>query len=230
MSVNVITIDGPSGVGKGSCSAIIANEIGYHYLDSGSLYRLLALASQRRKLEVTDQKALAKLALQFEISFESLCGSGVKALLDGEDVTKQLRSECIGMRASQLAVHSDVRDALLRRQRSFAAPPGLIADGRDMGTTVFPEANLKFFLTAGFEQRVDRRFKELLERDENVSLRAVRALIEERDRRDKKRKASPLVPAEDAIEIDTSAMSIDEVVNKIVDIAARNGLIKGEFL
>ena len=230
MSVNVITIDGPSGVGKGSCSAIIANEIGYHYLDSGSLYRLLALASQRRKLEVTDQKALAKLALQFEISFESLCGSGVKALLDGEDVTKQLRSECIGMRASQLAVHSDVRDALLRRQRSFAAPPGLIADGRDMGTTVFPEANLKFFLTAGFEQRVDRRFKELLERDENVSLRAVRALIEERDRRDKKRKASPLVPAEDAIEIDTSAMSIDEVVHKIVDIAARNGLIKGEFL
>mgnify|MGYP001327392483 CR=1 FL=1 len=223
-SVNVITIDGPSGVGKGTAGGIIAKKLKYNYLDSGALYRLLALAARRHNVFLKNETALVALAGHFDIAFEENACGDIKTFLEGEDVSSAMRSESVAEFASQLAIYPSVRSSLLDRQRLFAVDPGLIADGRDMGTVVFPDAALKFFLNASFDTRVTRRHKQLIERGENVSLRAVQSQLDERDRRDKSRLASPLIPAEDAVEIDTSGMTADEVVNTLLEIVSLKGL------
>ena len=226
-SVNVITIDGPSGVGKGTAGGIIARKLKYNYLDSGALYRLLALAARRHKVSLTNESALVALAGHFDIAFKKNDRGNIETFLEGEDVSRAMRSETVAEFASQLAIYSSVRNSLLDRQRLFAVAPGLIADGRDMGTVVFPDAQLKFFLMASLDARIARRHKQLIERGENVSLRAVQVQLEERDRRDKSRLISPLMPAEDAVEIDTSGMTANEVVNTLLEIVSIKGLFAG---
>lgn len=221
----VITIDGPSGAGKGTISRIVAKKLDFHYLDSGALYRLLGLASQRHNVKLTSVSGLATLAEHMDVSFQTAKGGDFTIHLEGEDVTRQLRTEETGALASQVARFSEVRAALLIRQRSFARAPGLVADGRDMGTVVFPNAAIKLFLTASVEERALRRYKELLEKGGSVSLPALEEQVRSRDERDINRDASPLRPAEDAIEIDTSAMSIQEVTDAVLNLLAVKGFV-----
>ncbi|HTF96928.1 MAG TPA: (d)CMP kinase [Cellvibrio sp.] len=211
----VITVDGPSGSGKGTLSHMLANHLGYNLLDSGALYRLVALASMKREIQLADESAVTAVALQLNVEFR-LSGS---TMLDGVEVTNAIRQEIVSMGASQIAAHPSVRAALLERQRAFAAHPGLVADGRDMGTIVFPNAQTKFFLTASAEARADRRFKQLQKRGEIVDKDALIADILERDERDSKRAISPLVPAEDATIIDSTNMSIQEVFETMLSLA-----------
>ncbi|MGB0458659.1 MAG: (d)CMP kinase, partial [Porticoccaceae bacterium] len=170
--VKIITVDGPSGSGKGTVSRILAKQLGYHYLDSGALYRLLALVSVRHGIDIGPNSDVTHLAENMDISFEALPNGHNRVLLEGEDVTQELRLEETGALASKVAAIPSVRAALLTRQLQFAKAPGLVADGRDMGTKVFPDAQLKIFLTASIEERANRRYKQLLEQGENVSLRA----------------------------------------------------------
>ena len=225
MTVRILTVDGPSGAGKGTVSMALAEKLGFKYLDSGALYRLLALAAERHTVAISNHKALVILASHLDICFEYTEGRGTKILLEGEDVGGQLRSESIAKLASQLAIYTDVRIALIERQRLFAVAPGLVADGRDMGTVVFPKANLKIYLTASAEERAARRYKQLLEKGDNVSLRAVHVQVNERDQRDMSRQVAPLYPAEDAILIDTSDLSADAVVHRLLEIAVVHGLL-----
>lgn len=211
----VITVDGPSGSGKGTLSHMLANHLGYNLLDSGALYRLVALASMKREIQLADESAVTAIALQLNVEFR-LSGS---TMLDGVEVTTAIRQEIVSMGASQIAAHPNVRAALLERQRAFATHPGLVADGRDMGTIVFPNAQTKFFLTASAEARADRRFKQLQKRGEIVDKDALIADILERDERDSKRAISPLVPAEDATIIDSTNMSIQEVFETMLSLA-----------
>ena len=211
----VITIDGPSGAGKGTISRLIASRSSFNYLDSGALYRALSIFSLRKNVEQGDAKSLAVLAEQMDIRFEMNC-DGFKICLDGTDVTDEMRLECTGVRASKIASNPRVRDSLLKRQRKFAFGKGLVADGRDMGTIVFPNADLKIYLTATIEERAKRRFKELIDKGENVSLRAIAAQVRERDARDIGREVSPLVAAHDAVTIDTSKMSVTSVFDFII--------------
>jgi cytidylate kinase len=221
-----VTVDGPSGAGKGTLSAALASKLGYSYLDSGALYRLLALASERHKVALDNQYALVVLAAHLDICFEYNAAEGrTQILLEGEDVSRQLRTESVAIMASELAVHVGVRAALVERQRLFALAPGLVADGRDMGTVVFPEARLKIYLTASAEERAARRYKQLLEKGDNVSLRAVRLQVDERDQRDTERQVAPLRPADDAIQIDTSEMSADAVLLQLLEITVVKGLL-----
>jgi len=213
----IITIDGPSGSGKGSVSRLLANTLGFSYLDSGALYRLLSIAASRHQVVSNNQKGLKSLAEHMDIRFETDDEGGLIALLEGEDVTLEMRTENTGELASKIAGHSDVRSALLKRQRLFATGEGLVADGRDMGTVIFPAADLKIYLTASIDERARRRYKELLEKGEDVSLRALAEQVRARDERDMSRDVSPLVPAEDAIELDTSNLSIEEVLETILD-------------
>ena len=222
-SVNIITIDGPSGVGKGTAGVVIAKKLKYDYLDSGALYRLVALGAQRHNVELENEAGLVALAGHFDIAFLDGENGEIKTFFEGEDVSGPLRSESIAQFASQVATYPSVRRALLDRQRLFAVKPGLIADGRDMGTVVFPDAALKFFLNASFDARASRRHKQLIERGENVSLRAVQDRLKARDSRDENRLVSPLFPAEDAVEIDTSNMTADEVVNTLLEIVSLKG-------
>ena len=224
-SVDVIAIDGPSGAGKGTISRIVAKKLGFHYLDSGALYRLLGIASQRHNLKLDSVSALAALAEHMDISFETTRHGNFTIHLEGEDVTRQLRTEETGALASQVAKFPEVRSALLKRQRAFARNPGLVADGRDMGTVVFPNAPIKLFLTASAEERAARRYKELLEKGESVSLPALVEQVRSRDERDMSRDASPLRSASDAIEIDTSEMSIQEVTERVLNLLAIKGFI-----
>ena len=217
--VKIITVDGPSGSGKGTVSRILAKQLGYHYLDSGALYRLLGMVAVRHGLHIEPSSTLTQLAENMDVCFEALPNGHNRVLLEGEDVTQELRTEETGALASKVAAIESVRAALLTRQHQFAKAPGLVADGRDMGTKVFPNAQLKIFLTASIEERASRRYKQLLEQGENVSLRALEEQVRLRDERDMNRKASPLAIAENAVEVDTSDLSIQEAVDKLQNLA-----------
>lgn len=221
-SIPVITVDGPSGTGKGTVCSFLADWLGWHFLDSGALYRLLALAAQKRDLLTTDISGLAQLAENLDIEFE-VQGAGklVKVVLDGEDATDTIRTEECGHAASVVAAIPEVRRALLTRQHGFHQAPGLVADGRDMGTVVFPAADLKIFLTASAEERANRRHKQLKEKGISANLRHLSADISARDERDSQRAVSPLKPAEDAVVIDTSEMDIDTVVGSIRELVKK---------
>lgn len=216
MSVlNLITIDGPSGSGKGTVCHILAKKLQWHLLDSGALYRILAYAALQNKVSLNDAKALSDLALSLDVSFVSN-GNGVDTLLSGENVGDKLRTEVVGQAASEVASIQDVRSALLARQKAFLQEPGLIADGRDMGTVVFPDAAVKIFLDASAEERAERRFNQLHDKGFNVNIAQILSEIKERDFRDRNRAVAPLRPADDAIVIDSTSLSIDEVVSKVL--------------
>ncbi|MEO1201820.1 MAG: (d)CMP kinase [Pseudomonadota bacterium] len=222
MSVPVLTIDGPSGSGKGTVARRVAEELGYHLLDSGALYRLTALAASERGVDLADEAAVAGLAADLDVRFGSDAGGEEQVFLDGDDVTLAIRTEEAGAGASTVAAQPAVREALLGLQRSFRALPGLVADGRDMGTQVFPDAGLKVFLTASAEERANRRYKQLKDKGIDVSLAALSRAIEDRDRRDTQRKAAPLRPAEDARILDSSELSIEAVVSTVLEWAREN--------
>jgi cytidylate kinase len=210
--VPVITVDGPSGSGKGTISQLLAARLGWNFLDSGALYRALGLAAQARGIGLDAETALAALAGQLELRFE-----GERILLDGRDVGDELRTETCGNAASKVAALPAVRAALLDWQRDQARAPGLVADGRDMGSVVFPHAPLKLFLTASAEERAQRRYKQLKGKGFDVSLSSLVEEIEERDRRDRSRRVAPLRPAADAIELDSTGLSIQEVFDRVLD-------------
>lgn len=218
--VPVITVDGPSGSGKGTICQLLAKALGFQLLDSGALYRLTAVACVSKGIALEDAQAAAEVARHLNVTFEP-SDKGVIAILDGKDVTSDIRKEVAGMGASVVAAHIPVREALLERQRAFELPPGLVADGRDMGTVVFPNAVVKVFLTASAEERAERRYKQLLERGESANLRALLDDIRARDIRDTQRSASPLKAADDALEIDSTVMSIDQVLNAVLDLAKK---------
>jgi CMP/dCMP kinase len=211
----VVTIDGPSGSGKGTVSRLLALRSSWHLLDSGALYRLVALAGSLSGVGSSDVIAHAQIARSMRVEFTSDVAGAERVLLDGHEVTGALRTEVAGAGASRVAAWTPVRDALLERQRAFAEPPGLIADGRDMGTVVFPNAVLKIFLTATAEERALRRYKQLKDKDSSVSLAALSLDIAERDRKDMTRSVAPLVPAADAIVLDSTAMDADGVTDEI---------------
>ena len=213
----VVTIDGPSGSGKGTIAKLVADKLGYALLDSGALYRLTALAALNSGVELSDEPRLAELAANLNIRFDIANGE-VSAVLDGNDVSRDIRMERVSMAASRVAAVPAVREALLQRQRDFRAPPGLVADGRDMGTTVFPDAPVKIFLTASAEERARRRFAQLQGRGVSVSLRDLLEDIRARDDRDMNRAASPLAPAQDAVVLDSTDIDIDGVLQKVLDL------------
>jgi cytidylate kinase len=209
--VPVIAIDGPSASGKGTIAKRVADELGYHYLESGALYRLIALVSLGEG--ILDERALAKVAANMDAGFLK-----DRIFLNKQDVTEIIRAEECSMRASEVAKLPLVRTALLKRQRAFRELPGLVADGRDMGTVVFPDATLKVFLTASPEVRAERRYKQLIEKGMDANLRALSRDLKERDARDANRAIAPLVPAADSQVVDSTALSIDEVVARILDL------------
>ncbi|GAA6167786.1 (d)CMP kinase [Sessilibacter corallicola] len=215
MTYPVITIDGPSGAGKGTLSLLLAKQYGFHLLDSGAIYRLGALAAKLLDVNIDDESAVANICQYLDVEFEPT-ESGVAVILNGQDVSQSLRTEEIGMMASTIAAYPSVREALVERQRSFARNPGLIADGRDMGTTIFPNANAKIFLTAGAEDRAKRRYNQLMEAGCEADYSQILADIEQRDLNDAGRAVSPLAPADDALLIDSSTMGIDEVCQTVV--------------
>jgi CMP/dCMP kinase len=216
LAVPIVTIDGPSGSGKGTVSRLLAQRTGWHLLDSGALYRLVALAGAGQGLEPNDTGGHARLAERMNVVFTADAAGNERIMLDGREVSAALRTESAGAGASRVAAWPAVRAALLDRQRAFADPPGLIADGRDMGTVVFPQAALKIFLTASAEERARRRYNQLKEKDSGVSLAALSLEIAERDRRDSTRSVAPLVPAADAIVLDSTAMSAAEVADEVL--------------
>jgi CMP/dCMP kinase len=215
VGVPVVTIDGPSGAGKGTISRAVAVRLGWHLLDSGALYRLAGLAAARAGVDMTDEDAVARAAGAMDVRFGAADGRE-QVLLAGEDVTAQLRAESCGEAASKVAAMPAVRRALLDRQRAFAAPPGLVADGRDMGTGVFPDALLKVFLTASAEERAMRRYKQLKGKGISVSLRDLSWDISQRDERDANRAVAPLLPAKDARVLDSTHLTPEEVTDRIL--------------
>ena len=220
---SIITVDGPSGAGKGTLCQLLAKKTGYALLDSGALYRLTALAAIKSDIALTDVKALAGVAGGLDITFDA-ADHGVQVLLGGDDVTAEIRQEHVGMAASQVAALQPVRDALLLRQRAFAATGGLVADGRDMGTVVFPSAPVKFFLTASAQERAIRRVLQLEKLGEKADKAKILFDIEARDKRDRERASSPLVPAADAILLDSTEMSIDQVFEQAMSVINKAGL------
>ncbi|SAK94499.1 cytidylate kinase [Caballeronia arationis] len=207
----VITIDGPTASGKGTVAALVAATLGFHLLDSGALYRLTALASLRYQIGAEDAGALAKLVDALHITFREGC-----AQLDGVDVSAEIRAEEVGNRASAIAVHPEVRKALIARQRAFRKLPGLVADGRDMGTVIFPDATLKVFLTASVEARAARRYKQLIQKGFSANMEDLLRDLRERDARDSNRATAPLKPAADARTLDSSGLSVDQAVEQII--------------
>ena len=222
--VRVVTIDGPSGSGKGTIGRLLAQKLGWHYLDSGALYRLVALAGLRRHLDFADTAALAEIAATLNARFATAAG-GERIYLDGDDVNEELRTERAGDAASKVAAIPEVRTALLKRQRDYAVPPGLVADGRDMGTVVFPDALLKVVLTASAEARAMRRHKQLKEKGIDVSLPDLSWDIAQRDARDATRTVAPFRPAPDAQTIDSTSLTPEEVVAHILSWLERVGVV-----
>jgi cytidylate kinase len=211
----VIAVDGPGGSGKGTVTQMLARKLGWHLLDSGALYRLTALAATRQNVSLDDEAALVKVATSLDVAFKPTPeGEPAKVILAGEDATFEIRTETCGNNASRIAVMQPVRDALLQRQRDFRQEPGLVADGRDMGTVVFPDAPVKIFLTASAEERAHRRFSQLKAAGVDVSIDAVLEEIRVRDERDMNRSAAPLKPADDAQVIDSTGLSIQEVLDR----------------
>ena len=211
--VPVVTIDGPAASGKGTIAAAVAAALGYGYLDSGSLYRLVALKAIRTATRLDDEAALAALTSGLDIRFQA-----GRILLDGADATAAIREEAVSAGASRVAVHAAVRRALIDRQREFRRPPGLVADGRDMGTVVFPDADLKVFLTATADERARRRHKQLIAKGISVTMDSLLRDIRERDARDAGRAAAPLRPADDAVLLDTTHLTIDEAIARVLSL------------
>ena len=209
----VVTVDGPSGAGKGTLCMLLAKKLGFHLLDSGAIYRVLALAAIHHGVDTESEDALVPLATHLDVQFIAE-GDLVKEILEGEDVSGELRKEETGMAASKVAALPRVREALLRRQRAFETAPGLVADGRDMGTVVFTGAQAKIFLDASAEERANRRLKQLQDKGLDVRFADLLSEIQERDDRDRNRPVAPLRPAEDALVLDSTSMTIDEVVAK----------------
>ena len=220
----VIAIDGPSGSGKGTIARAVARKLGWHLLDSGALYRLSALASRVAGVDLTDAARVAQVAAGMDAKFASSADGEELILLTGHDVTRELRAEETGNAASVVAQHPGVREALVGRQRAFARQPGLVADGRDMGTVIFPTARLKVFLTAAAEARARRRYKQLKDKGIDASLAALFLEIAERDKRDSTRAAAPLRASDDAVVLDSTELSIQEVVERVLRLAKEKGL------
>lgn len=211
ITVPVITIDGPSGAGKGTLCKAIAQTLGWHLLDSGAIYRVLALAALHHQVNLDSEDALTPLAVHLDVRFVAQNGN-LSVVLEGEDVTSAIRTQPVSNAASQVAAFPRVREALLRRQRAFRAMPGLIADGRDMGTVVFPDAPIKIFLDASAQERATRRMHQLQQNGTQVDFAQLLQETEQRDHRDRHRAVAPLKPAEDALVIDSTGQSIDQVI------------------
>lgn len=216
MSIPVIAIDGPSASGKGTIAAIVAQRLGFHYLDSGAIYRVTAYAALKQKIDLADEPALVELAGRLDLRFD-----GAEVYLDGRPVGDAIRTEEAGRAASTIAVLPRLREALLARQRAFRQAPGLAADGRDMGTVVFPDARVKVFLTASAEERANRRYKQLIEKGLSANLSRILQDLQERDARDAARTAAPMQHAPDAVLIDTTGMTIAAVVQRVFDLFSR---------
>jgi cytidylate kinase len=216
MTTPVLTIDGPSGAGKGTVSRAIAKRLGWHYLDSGSIYRSLAIAILQHQTELTDVAAVVKIAEAMQLEFE--CGDELIVKLNGSDITAQLGTETTGHVASVIAAYPEVRQVLLQKQKDFKKAPGLVADGRDMGTVVFPDATNKVFLTATSEERAKRRYKQLIEKGISANLVQITQEIEARDKRDKERQTAPLIAAQDALIIDSSNLTISQVIEVVLSL------------
>lgn len=220
----IITIDGPSGAGKGTVSQIIADKLGWNLLDSGALYRLLALAAAHHGMAMDDADTLKVLAEHLDVQFRHGENCETEIVLEGENVTQAIRTEVVGNNASKLAAIPEVREGLLLRQHAFAHEPGLVADGRDMGTIVFPDAPVKVFLTASAEERANRRFLQLKAKGESVNIEELVSTIQERDERDANRAVAPLVPAVGALVVDSTDQSIEQVVDAILAEVAKKGI------
>ncbi len=221
----VIAIDGPSGSGKGTIASLVAKKLGWSLLDSGALYRLLAFAARNHGVDLTNEEALKLLAAHLDVQFVAAAnGQPQRIILEGEEVTDAIRNEQIGAGASQVAALGAVRDALLQRQRAFQEMPGLVADGRDMGTVVFPDAPLKIFLTASAEERARRRYLQLKAKGDDVNLASLLDEIRLRDERDTQRTVAPLKPAADAIVLDSTELSIEQVLERILNEVANRDL------
>jgi len=222
--IPVITVDGPSGAGKGTISHMLAEALGWHLLDSGALYRVTGQACLIEGVSWDDHPGVTEVARQLDVSFSAAANGEIMVSYKGTDVSRAIRTEEGGRGASTVAAIPAVRDALLQRQREFRQLPGLVADGRDMGTVVFPTAPLKFFLTASARERAERRYKQLIAKGESVSLPRLLEDIEERDARDSSREVSPLVPAEDAMVIDSTATPISDVFELVMQKVSEKGL------
>ena len=215
----MITVDGPGGAGKGTLSQRLAQHLGYRFLDSGALYRVMALVAQRNGIALNDSMGLLELAAGLDLRFQISRRGECSVWLENCNVTADIRTEACGNAASKIASIGSVREALLHWQRTFCKPPGLVADGRDMGTIVFPQAKRKIFLTAGLEERAQRRYKQLKEQGISASLEALLEELAKRDERDLNRSVAPLKPAKDAIVIDSTGMSIEEVLERALELA-----------
>ncbi|MBL6987198.1 MAG: (d)CMP kinase [Methylobacter sp.] len=216
MNIPVLTIDGPSGAGKGTVSRAVAKKMGWNYLDSGSIYRSLAVAVLKQQVDLTNETTIVDIAQAMVLEFD--CGDELVVRLDGEDITAQLSLENTGNTASIVAALPEVRQALLQKQKDFKQLPGLVADGRDMGTVVFPDAENKVYLTASAVERAKRRYKQLIEKGIDANLVQITNEIEERDRRDMERKTAPLAMASDALYIDSSDMTLDSVIEEVLNL------------
>jgi len=219
MHIPVLTIDGPSGAGKGTISRIVAKRLSWNYLDSGSIYRSLAIALIQKSTDLTNSDEILNIAQTMKLAFE--CEDELLVKLDNVDITSQLGTETTGNVASVIAAIPEVRQVLLQKQKDFKKLPGLVADGRDMGTVVFPDADIKVFLTASLAARAERRYKQLMEKGIDVNIHKITSEIEARDSRDKGRQAAPLVQSDDACYIDSSAMTINDVIAQVLSLVPR---------